>query len=211
MKRSLIFSRLIALIFAIVLILSFALSANAFTLVEPDGTEHLAQTDPKTKLDFSENKYNEIMYKWSKDGISTEFEDMNYPDFYGGMRLADDGGLEIAVVGLNDEIKKYFSDIIDLTDVSFVEVSHSYNELVMEKQRISGLMMNPQTDAQRAIGAVGIGEYHVCIWMDCDSMALAEEYVKSITSFDCIIELGSISPAIPVDEPLECIDICCEM
>lgn len=200
-----------SLIMAIMLALSMALSVHAILVTEPDGTVHGADgASIGEKSHLSYEKYSKLTRTWAKDWTSTEFEDMNYPDFYGGMRLADDGGLEIAVVELNEKIKKYFADIIDLTDVSFVEVSYSYNELVREKQRISDLMLNPQTDAQRAIGGVGIGEYHVCIWMDCNSMSMAEEYVKSFTNFDCTIELGTISPVIPIEEPLECIDICCE-
>lgn len=192
-----------AILFAVVI----ATPIYAFTVVEPDGTEHPAiVTDPKTKLDFSMNKYCKLLSTWSKDGKSYEFEDMIYPDFYGGMWLTDDGGLEIAVVDLDEQTKKYFSDIIDITDVTLVKAKYSYSAIYLENKRISELMMNPETEAQRAISSVGIGKNTILLTFNCGSIAAAEEYAKSITSFDVWIEAGMVTeaePIITVEDPVE--------
>lgn len=202
-------NRLPSIIISIILVALMAVQMYAFSVVEPDGTEHFVYiTNPETRKDSSTNKYNKLMSIWSKDGKSSEFDDMNYPDFYGGMWFGDDGGLEIAVVGLNEQKKKYFSDIIDITDVTFVEAKYSYSAIYLENKRISELMENPKTEAEKAIGGVGIGKNTIFIMFNCDSMAQAEEYAKSITSFDVIVQTGMI---ISVEEPVECVDVFSEV
>lgn len=202
-------NRLPSIIISIILVALMAVQMCAFSVVEPDGTEYFAYiTNPETRKDSSTNKYNKLMSIWSKDGKNSEFANMNYPDFYGGMWLGDDGSLEIAVVGLNEQTKKYFSDIIDITDVTFVEAKCSYSAIYLENKRISELMENPKTEAEKAIGGVGIGKNTIFIMFNCDSMAQAEEYAKSITSFDVVVQTGMI---ISVEEPVECVDVFSEV
>ncbi len=202
-------NRLPSIIISIILVALMAVQMCAFSVVEPDGTEYFVYiTNPETRKDSSTNKYNKLMSIWSKDGKSSEFDDMNYPDFYGGMWFGDDGGLEIAVVGLNEQKKKYFSDIIDITDVTFVEAKCSYSAIYLENKRISELMENPKTEAEKAIGGVGIGKNTIFIMFNCDSIAQAEEYAKSITSFDVVVQTGMI---ISVEEPVECVDVFSEV
>lgn len=202
-------NRLPSIIISIILVALMAVQMCAFSVVEPDGTEHFVYiTNPETRKDSSTNKYNKLMSIWSKDGKNSEFANMNYPDFYGGMWLGDDGSLEIAVVGLNEQTKKYFSDIIDITDVTFVEAKCSYSAIYLENKRISELMENPKTEAEKAIGGVGIGKNTIFIMFNCDSMAQAEEYAKSITSFDVVVQTGMI---ISVEEPVECVDVFSEV
>lgn len=202
-------NRLPSIIISIILVALMAVQMCAFSVVEPDGTEHFVYiTNPETRKDSSTNKYNKLMSIWSKDGKNSEFANMNYPDFYGGMWLGDDGGLEIAVVGLNEQKKKYFSDIIDITDVTFVEAKYSYSAIYLENKRISELMTNPKTEAEKAIGGVGIGKNTIFIMFNCDSMAQAEKYAESITSFDVVVQTGMI---ISVEEPVECVDVFSEV
>lgn len=202
---------LLALITAVMLTAFVVKPIYAVTVIETNSTEQSTYiSQPQIKYDSSYYMYTKLIRTWSKDGISTEFEDMNYPDFYGGMLMRAEGGLIIGVVELNEQIEKYFSDIIDTTDVIFVEVPHSYNELVREKDRIVDLMWNPQTDAEKCISSVGFPANRMCcIWLclDCDSMSQAEEYAKSITDFDVVLELGK---GIIIEDPMECIDVCCE-
>ncbi len=202
-------NRLPSIIISITLVALMAVQMCAFSVVEPDGTEHFVYiTNPETRKDSSTNKYNKLMSIWSKDGKNSEFANMNYPDFYGGMWFGDDGGLEIAVVELNELTKKYFSDIIDITDVTFVEAKYSYSAIYLENKRISELMTNPKTEAEKAIGGVGIGKNTIFIMFNCDSIAQAEEYAKSITSFDVVVQTGMI---ISVEEPVECVDVFSEV
>lgn len=101
-----------------------------------------------------------------------------------------------------------FSDIIDITDVTFVEAKYSYSAIYLENKRISELMTNPKTEAEKAIGGVGIGKNTIFIMFNCDSIAQAEEYAKSITSFDVVVQTGMI---ISVEEPVECVDVFSEV
>lgn len=202
MKRLSLLLTLVMLFVAVMTIPTYA-----FIVEEPDGTEHPATVaDPKTKSDFSLNKYCKLLETWSKDGKSFGFEDMKYPDFYGGMWFTDDGGLEIAVVGLDEQTKKYFSDIIDITDVTFVKAKYSYSDIYLENKRISEMMINPKTEAQKAISSVGIGKNTILLTFNCGSIAEAEAYSKSITSFDVQVEAGAVSeaePIITVEDPVE--------
>ncbi len=116
--------------FIIFLTIIFCLAASS-TIVF--GNDRELTNDNLTSLNDKENlsvtKYNELLKSWSTDSMYYSDSDANYPDSYGGAYINDEKELVIQVTCLDENIKEYYGDIIDLSGVRFEEVGHSLFEL----------------------------------------------------------------------------------
>ena len=71
------------------------------------------------------DKYNKLLEYWAYDPAIIDDTNANFPSFYGGIYINEQKSLVIQVTCLNDAVKAYFGNIIDLSNVVFEEVKYS--------------------------------------------------------------------------------------
>ena len=150
------------------------------------------------------DKYNKLLLSWSYDGIVSD-TCAEFPAFYGGAYLNEKKELVIQVTSLSDEIKRYFSDIIDTNNVAFEVVEISYDELLKEHSRIEQILYKEKkNDLEKMIVGVGMSVMNnsIKIYLDCDDKSIKEKglagEIKKLTEVDNICleaALGGETPA----------------
>lgn len=125
------------------------------------------------------DKYNKLLLSWSYDGIVSD-TCAEFPAFYGGAYLNEKKELVIQVTSLSDEIKRYFSDIIDTNNVVFEVVETSYAELLKEHSRIEQILYKEKkNDLEKMIVGVGMSVMNnsVKLYLDCDENTLEKKWL----------------------------------
>lgn len=111
------------------------------------------------KENVANDKYNTLLKNWAYDPNLIDDVNAEFPEFYGGAYINDNKELVIQVTTLNDDVRTYFSNMIDLTDTVFEEVKYSYDELKAEKDKLVEKMRsgkNERTTPFEYISGVGI-------------------------------------------------------
>ena len=125
-------------------------TANSTTLVP-------LSDELQAKENIANDKYNTLLAKWAYNPNFIDDVNANFPSFYGGAYIDENKELVIQVTKLDDDIRKYFSDMIDVTDTRFEVVKYSFENLKAEKDNIVKKMnSNSKDDLISSISGVGI-------------------------------------------------------
>lgn len=187
--------KVLCLMLVLVLCISMSPTVSAATDSEPST---VSATSTTTEIQERENaansKYHQLLKHWAKDPNIIDDVDANFPAFYGGAYIDDEKHLVIQVTILNKEIKDYFAQIIDLTDVGFNEVKYSYERLMLEQNVIVEKMFADSKDEKIAsISGVGISIpenavtlYVVATGEKTDAELFCQSVRESASSFSSI-------------------------
>lgn len=188
MKKS---KRLLALFLSLVFALSPAFISPAYT-----ADDDVSRTIMSEELQMLENscndKYNKLLEYWAYDPAIIDDTNANFPSFYGGIYINEQKSLVIQVTCLNDAVKAYFGNIIDLSNVVFEEVKYSYEDLKVAHSEIVE-KMDPESsdDIISSISGVGISfpenSVNLHIKMPiyrADTEAFRNEICEKISSFE---------------------------
>ncbi len=145
----------------------------------------------------SSEKYDYLLRNWSDDPEWPDDRNANFPDFYGGAYINDEGELVIQVTSLNEEVISYFADLIDLEHVHFSEVKYSLHELFEAQEMINDILTSNDTDAsiRDSINGTGISIENntVNVYVSSDScvepvstLDTYSEYANDLCSIDFV-------------------------
>jgi len=95
---------------------------------------------------ISNEKFNLLLKSWANNNEYYDDQNVDFPEFFGGMYLNANKHLVIQVTSLNDEKRNYFSKIIDLQNVQFEEVNYSIYELKETHKSLTSLLDTNSND-----------------------------------------------------------------
>ena len=122
--------RFVFVAFAVFFLFSFTVLAADAKSKERSFQEGVLSEDLQEKESIAIDKYNKLLLTWAYDPKHPSDTNADFPSFYGGSYLDANKELIIMVTILNEEIERYFSEIIDMTDVRLEIVNSSYSELL---------------------------------------------------------------------------------
>jgi len=185
------------------IVLGWCMIANntlAFEKMEENRNESLIK-----KESVANEKYNILLREWAydKDRIDDVYAD--FPEYYGGAYIDKEKNLVIQVTWLNDEIKAYFDNLIDLQGVIFEVVEYSYDNLKEEKDNIVD-KMGKQKFASFSLTGVGISFENNSVTVHVESNGVtrsvdSNQIKKEVSSFeniDVIWSEGQDEPTLDV-------------
>ena len=105
---------------------------------------------------ISLQKYNNLIKFWCGNTRLADEAVAEYPDFYGGAYLDEKHSLVLLVTSDEDAATAYFSDLIDMENVSVKTVQYNYRTLLAEQARIASLIPTFEGEAIKRITGVGI-------------------------------------------------------
>jgi len=191
MKRKSIISLIIALS------LCLASTFNAIAAVGISTTDTVNSTtlvplsdELQAKENIANDKYNTLLAKWAYNPNFIDDVKANFPLFYGGAYIDENKELVIQVTKLDDDIRKYFSDMIDLTDTRFEVVKYSFEKLKAEKDNIVKKMNSTSKDD--LISSMGISfsknsvSLYLCLPENISTADIDESVKNKISSFENI-------------------------
>jgi len=189
--------RMICLIMSVVLV--WGLSASSVVAFET------LDEDLMEKESEANEKYNILLREWAYDEERIDDVNADFPDYYGGAYIDESKNLVIQVTSLNDEIRAYFDDLIELENVIFEVVEYSYENLKCEKEAIVEKMKSQEFDSFSLTG-VGISfennsvTAHVEPRSDTRSINNAEikKEISSFENVDIIWGVGQDEPTLDV-------------
>ena len=143
---------------------------------------------------ISVDKYRALKEFWAHGNVFATEEQIDYPDYFGGVYLNEEKNLVICLKEINDNIKDEFAKIISLDNVTFELVKYSYKELNEEKDRIvKTCMTNKDNPLHSVVSGVGLA-FHlnsVNLYLDLDEQEAkiankVEDIRRQITTFENI-------------------------
>ena len=141
---------------------------------------------------ISLQKYNDLIKFWcGNTGLADEAA-AEYPDFYGGAYLDEKRSLVLLVTSDEDAAAAYFSDLIDMENVSIKTVKYNYKTLLAEQARIASLIPTYEGEAIKRITGVGIDVKGnaVALYIETDfpgdTERLEREIAENISRFERI-------------------------
>lgn len=202
--------KLLAIVTVLALCFSFSLPAFAAGVNGP-GTDTAAtgsvslSSELQAKENEANDKYNKLLSFWACDSEYVNDSDADFPSFYSGAYIDGQKNLVIQVTILNDGITAYFSKIIDLSNVIFEEVKHSYDELKAAHAAIvEKLDPTSKDEVISSISGVGISFrnnavnlYVVTSEANARSMNFLQKVKKEISPFDHIQVIATSGKDVP--------------
>jgi len=108
------------------------------------------------KENLANEKYTILLRNWAYEPEYIDDVEADFPSFYGGAYINSNRDLVIQVTSAIDDVKDYFSEMVDLTNVILDEVQFSYASLKAEKKAIADLM-DPYSDDSYVSSISGVG------------------------------------------------------
>ena len=176
--------RLCSVLLLIVMIISVGVMPRENATAD---TQREQMTQEKNNIEKREDdalyKYNTLLKCWAYDGVVSD-TNAAFPAFYGGAYIDEEKNLVIQVTSLDEGIKKYFSDLIDINNVRFENVKYSYSELLEEHSRIKKVLYKEKKNNLEKL-VVGVGlklvANSVRVYLDCDNNMLEnKDFVRKM-------------------------------
>ena len=167
---------------ALMLAISLCLSLGATVIAVDSGTMTPLSEEMQIKECIAVDKYNVLLKYWAYDPEHIDDFNANYPYFYGGAYINDNKDLVIQVTSSIDEARKYFSEIIDIENISFENVQFSFADL-KEQHKIITDKMGSYDVFVSSISGVGLSipENSVVLYVNTNERGSeAEEFITSV-------------------------------
>lgn len=182
--------KILAILLALSLVLPiFSLTVVATSFGSVDTSNESLTTLQQHKENVANQKYNLLLKHWSYDGEHIDDVYANFPDFYGGVYIDDSKNLVINLTEINSDTISYFKGLIDLNDVLFEKVDHSYSTLVAEKDAVAVKMEEVNRKYGNSVVATGVSVSlnSVNLYIDTDTVekcgANLSTVCKNLTTF----------------------------
>lgn len=184
--------KLVCLFMAITMMVLISVNSYASASIISDGTSGIGILEFNSALAQKEDNaiqmYDILLNEWSTNGSMND-SDIDYPEFYGGAFLDADKNLVIQVTDLNEEVQKYFAELIDTDNIVFQEVKYAYSELLEQMEAISQNMTT--NGALCDISGAGIVSSNNGINIYFDPNVTRVKYVRG--NYDEILWIDNIS------------------
>ncbi|MDL2218647.1 S1 family peptidase [Christensenellaceae bacterium OttesenSCG-928-M15] len=154
----------------------------------------LLKADPRLdKKDTQANdKYIVLLTEWAFDKNNISDLDAKFPEFYGGCYIDENKDLIILVTDISEEIREYFSRLIDMNNVILKKVQYSYSELLNEHDKItSAVLRQSKNQFVEAIAGVGISmqQNAVALYIVPETADTLKKARASVTSFPGVVTI----------------------
>lgn len=132
--------------------------------------------DIQDKENIAIQKYNLLLKEWAYNPLNVDDINANFPDYYGGAYINEDKKLVINTTELNDNVLSEIGNIIDLTDVEFVEVEYSFEQLKEEQMNIVNRLSSDVSicSADEYIEGIGISVKNNSVYVQADTSSQEE-------------------------------------
>lgn len=137
--------------------ISYSLAINSKNGMPSDEGLETAAIESEISVDESKyieestsDKYNHLLREWSNNSDFPNDSNIEYPSFYGGSSIDPNNDMVIYVTSLDRNITGYFEDIINLDDVRFSKVTHSFQELRNTQEALNNYIQNCEDEKIRS-------------------------------------------------------------
>lgn len=178
------------------------LLCNLFVLMIFMCSVQTAFAQETSKEADANEKYNILLNEWAYDKEYIDDVNANFPEYYGGAYI-DNDDLVIQVTSLNDEIREYFAELIDLNGVIFEEVTYSFEELKVEQQKIEELMTSDELPFKIVGVGISIKSNSITAYIDNSQKKLSVNDIKKELSDFANIEIEFSEGDEPVDQDVQ--------
>ena len=160
MKNNLKVIKLVAFLLAIVVSLSMigCSSSYEYGATAPEyPNDSLSEEEVQELRRAAIRKSEQIYTTWADGGIYLDYSIFEFPSFYGGMYINDEGKLVIQVTSLEDDVFGYFAEMIEIDSVIFEEVRYSFRDLLIFQEAVIELMdIDSDNDLFASMSGVGL-------------------------------------------------------